>query len=291
MASCSAPMMPTVSAVLGRCTETTSLVRSSSSSADEADAHLRGAAGGDERVVGDDVHAERRQPLGDQRADAAEADDAGGLLVELDAGVLAALPLPLLEGCVGRRDVAGGGEQQADGQLGGAHDVGLRRVDDHHAGLRRGLDVDVVQADAGAGDDLEAAGGGEAPRRRPLVALRTRIASTSATAGSSAARSAPSTLRTSKSGPSASTVAGESSSAMRTTGLVTPPILGERLVNAIHKCPATGHRSGRPPGVRRVVVVARAGRRPAQEPPSGRSRIQTQEEEARGPACRARSTR
>ena len=54
-----------------------------------------------------------------------------------------------------------------------------------------------------------------------LVAERTRIASTSGDAASSAARSAPSQCRTSKSGPRASMVAGESSSAMSTTGLVT----------------------------------------------------------------------
>ena len=41
------------------------------------------------------------------------------------------------------------------------HDVGRRGVDDHDAGLRRGGDVDVVEADAGAGDDLEPRGGGE----------------------------------------------------------------------------------------------------------------------------------
>ena len=54
-----------------------------------------------------------------------------------------------------------------------------------------------------------------------LVAERTRIASTSAMAGSSSARSAPLQVRISKSGPSASTVAGLSSSAMSTTGLLT----------------------------------------------------------------------
>ena len=54
-----------------------------------------------------------------------------------------------------------------------------------------------------------------------LVAERTRIASTSAIAGSSSARSAPLQWRISKSGPSASTVAGLSSSAMSTTGLLT----------------------------------------------------------------------
>src|SRR6478672_7175889 len=53
-----------------------------------------------------------------------------------------------------------------------------------------------------------------------LVAERTRMASTSAIAGSSAARSAPSQWRISKSGPSASIVAGLSSSAMSTTGLL-----------------------------------------------------------------------
>jgi hypothetical protein len=51
-----------------------------------------------------------------------------------------------------------------------------------------------------------------------LVAERTRIASTSEMAGSSSARSAPLQWRISKSGPSASTVAGLSSSAMSTTG-------------------------------------------------------------------------
>ena len=54
-----------------------------------------------------------------------------------------------------------------------------------------------------------------------LVAERTRIASTSAIAASSSARSAPLQCRISKSGPSASTVAGLSSSAMSTTGLLT----------------------------------------------------------------------
>src|SRR4051794_3241763 len=52
------------------------------------------------------------------------------------------------------------------------------------------------------------------------VPLRTRIASASAIAGRRAARSAPSQCRISKSGPSASTVAGLSSSAIRTTGRV-----------------------------------------------------------------------
>ena len=176
---------------------------------DQADADLGRAPGCDVRVVGDDAHAERRHPLGDQHADAAEPDDADGLLVQLDAAVLRLrFHSPARSAALRRGDVAGRGEQQADGELGGADDVGLRRVDDHHAGLRRGRDVDVVEADAGAGDDLEPAGGGQR-LGVDVVALRTRRASTSATAASSAARSAPSQWRTSKSGPRASTVAGD----------------------------------------------------------------------------------
>ncbi len=52
----------------------------------------------------------------------------------------------------------GAGDQQATGQLGSGDDVGGRGVDDHHAGLGGGGDVDVVQADARAGDDLQLLG-------------------------------------------------------------------------------------------------------------------------------------
>ena len=54
-----------------------------------------------------------------------------------------------------------------------------------------------------------------------FVAERTRTASASGSADSSSARSAPLQCRISKSGPSASRVAGLSSSAMSTTGLLT----------------------------------------------------------------------
>ena len=173
----------------------------------QADAHLRGAAGLHVGVVGDDLHAEGRQPLRDQHADAAEADDADGLLVELDAGVLAALPLAVLERGAGRRDVAGGREHQRDRELGGGDDVGGRRVDDHDAGLGGGLDVDVVEADAGAGDDLQLRGrreglgvdlGGGADEDRVDVGDgRQQLGAVGAVA-----------VRISKSGPRASTVAG-----------------------------------------------------------------------------------
>ena len=89
LASSSAPIRPDG---LGRLGQVHADMKSDSASSvvevDQADAHLRGAAGLHVGVVGDDLHAEGREPLGDEHADAAEADDADGLLVELDAGVL-----------------------------------------------------------------------------------------------------------------------------------------------------------------------------------------------------------
>src|SRR3954470_24974951 len=101
-----------------------------------------------------------------------------------------------------------------------------------------------------------------------LVAERTRIALTSAMAGSSSARSAPLQCRISKSGPSASTVAGLSSSAMSTTGLLTTAVSSwsEVTRDRIPKGPA--RRCARPtlpePEQRpEVVRIERGGGAPA----------------------------
>src|SRR4051794_22177542 len=63
-----------------------------------------------------------------------------------------------------------------------------------------------------------------------FVALRTITASASASAGSKAARSAPAPCRTSTSPPRAAIPAGESSSAIRTTGLLTGRVYGGSVV-------------------------------------------------------------
>ena len=55
-------------------------------------AQLAVALGADERVEGEHAHAEAPRALGDELADAPEAEDPERLLVELDAGELRALP-------------------------------------------------------------------------------------------------------------------------------------------------------------------------------------------------------
>ena len=127
----------------------------------ELHAELARAIGAHERVVRDEPHAERVRALGDEHADAAEADDAERLAVQLDALPLRAVPLPGLEVGVRLRHVARLREQQRERVLGRREDVRLRRVDDHHAAPRRLGDVDVVEADAGPADDDEVGARGE----------------------------------------------------------------------------------------------------------------------------------
>ncbi len=108
------PIMPVVSGVFGMWIVMKSLCSSSSSRRHELHAELLGAGAGDVGVVGDDAHVERLQARGDERADAAEADDADGLLEELGAGVGAALPLALRERRVRGGDAAGEAQDVAD---------------------------------------------------------------------------------------------------------------------------------------------------------------------------------
>jgi len=138
---------------------------------DQLDAELCRAGGRDVRVVGDELGAERRQPVGHELADLAEAHDADGLAGELHPGEGTALPCATAQAGVRRGHPPRDRKQQRHGVLGRRHDVRRRRVDDHHTARRRGGHVDVVQPDACArhhreprrvGQDL-----GVDPGRRP----------------------------------------------------------------------------------------------------------------------------
>ena len=194
-----------------------SLSRSSSSSPTRRTPSCGGPGRLDVRVVGDQAGAEGGHPLREEHADAAEPDHADGLALQISTPVyLERFHSPAFSDGAGGGGVAGDGEQQRDGLLGGGDDVRGGRVDDHDAAGGRGGYLDVVQSDAGPGDDLQ-------PRRGRDglgvdlggAAYDDRVAS--ASAASRAGRSVPSTWRTSKSSASTSSAEGASSSAISTT--------------------------------------------------------------------------
>jgi len=108
--------------------------------------------GRDERVVGDDAHAERLRAVRDELPDAAEAEDPERLVHELDAAEVLAVPASGAQRAVRLRDVARERQQQRHRVLGRRDDVRARRVDDDDAAFRGRRDVDVVDPDAGARD-------------------------------------------------------------------------------------------------------------------------------------------
>ena len=111
------------------------------------------ALGAHEGVEGYDAHAEALCAVRDELADAPEAEDAQGLLVQLGARELRALPLATDQRHVRLRDVARERKQQGHRVLGRGDHVRLWRVGDHDPPARRRVHVDVVDADTRSPDD------------------------------------------------------------------------------------------------------------------------------------------
>ena len=102
--------------------------------------------------------AEALRHAAQRLTDAAVADDAESLAAQLDAlaiGLL--LPLALAHGVAGDRDVTGAGEHVSHSELSNGLGGGLRGVLHLDAVVLGVLHVDVVEADTGADDALEAA--------------------------------------------------------------------------------------------------------------------------------------
>ena len=119
-------------------------------------AELRRALGRQERIIGDHLHLQSDRAIGHDRADIAATDDAERLACDLDAHEAVLLPLPCLGGGVRLRDLPRERQHQRDRMLRRRDRIAERRI--HHddaLGSRRG-DVDVVDADAGAPDHLQA---------------------------------------------------------------------------------------------------------------------------------------
>lgn len=107
------------------------------------------------------MHAEADGLLADDAADIAGADDAERLAGDFDAHELRLFPLAGLRRAVCLRQLAGNGEHQSDGVFGRGDRVAERRVHDDDTALGSGRDIDIVDADAGAADDLEVGRGGD----------------------------------------------------------------------------------------------------------------------------------
>ena len=125
---------------------------------DLLDAQLDGTLWRQERIEGDHLHAQADATVGDDRADIAATEHAKHLARDLGAHELRFFPLAGLRRTVGGGDLPGDGQHQRDGVLGGRDRIAERRVHDDDAARGRRLDVDVVDADAGAADDLQLLG-------------------------------------------------------------------------------------------------------------------------------------
>src|SRR5208283_766818 len=122
------------------------------------DAQGRRTFSREEWVVGDDAHLEAHGARRDIGSDIAAADHAERLAGDLNAHEAVLFPFARLGRGVGGGKLARQRKHQGDRVLGGRDRVAERRVHDDDAARRRGWNVDIVDADAGAANDLEPRG-------------------------------------------------------------------------------------------------------------------------------------
>ncbi len=127
----------------------------------QLDPVVGGLLGGHVRVDADDDHLHGPGAVRDGLADLAEPDDPERPAAQLETGELAALPLAAAERRVGGGRPARDAVEQGERVLGGGDRVAGRGVDDRDPGSRRGVEVDVVDADPGPPDDDEPRAGGD----------------------------------------------------------------------------------------------------------------------------------
>jgi hypothetical protein len=155
------PRMLRVWSVSGVCSVMKSARASSVVELDLLDAHFDRALRRQERIEGDDLHLQAERAVGDDASRYCRADQAERLAGDFDAHEAVLLPLAGLGRGVGGGDLAREREHQRDGVLGRGDRIAERRVHHDHALGRRGRNVDIVDADAGAADDLQVGRGGE----------------------------------------------------------------------------------------------------------------------------------
>ena len=103
----------------------------------------------------DHLHSQPDRSLRHDASHVAETDDSQSLVADFHSHELVPLPLPGFEGGDRLGNMAGERQHQRDGVLGGSHVVAARRVHDHDAFFARGLDIDILDADASPANDFE----------------------------------------------------------------------------------------------------------------------------------------
>ena len=129
-------------------------------------AHLQRAFLGQEGVITQHMHLQPDGALADDAADIAATDHAERLAGDLGAHEFRLLPLAGLGRGIGGGKLAGDGEHHGDRVLGSGDRVAEGRVHDDDTATRSGRDIDIVDADTGATDDLEVGRGGNQLFRR-----------------------------------------------------------------------------------------------------------------------------
>ena len=125
---------------------------------DLLDAEIHRALGRQKGIVGDHLHLQADGAVGDDRADIAAADDAERLAENLDAEELVLFPFAGAGRGVGLGDLPGQRQHQRDRVLGRGDRIAERRVHHDDAARGRRRNIDIVDADAGAADHLQAFG-------------------------------------------------------------------------------------------------------------------------------------
>ncbi len=110
---------------------------------------------GQEGIVGNDLHPQAQRAAGDDAADIARADQAQRFAGHFDAHEVVLGPFARLRADIGGGDLPRQREHHRDGVFGRGDRIAERRVHHHHA-LAAGVgDIDIVDADTGAANDLE----------------------------------------------------------------------------------------------------------------------------------------
>ena len=125
---------------------------------EQLDALAPGVVGRNEGVVPHQPHVKALGAVGHFRTDSAQAANAQGLITDFHTHELATLPLARLQGLVSGGDVSRQGQHQGHGVFRRRHGVAGGSVDHGDTGGGGCVQVDVVHADAGAGDHLQLLG-------------------------------------------------------------------------------------------------------------------------------------